>query len=298
MRTSGSSSAHEGSATLRDYLHVARRRKWIIVQATVLVPLATVLFSLHQTPVYQASASVLLSRENLANTLTGAQDPSVYTQADRIAQTQADLARVPEIARRVIAQLGLQSVTPQGFLSQSSVSAGNNADLLSFNVQSTDSKLAASEAAAYAEQYTRYRRQLDTAPLESARKEVQGLIDQLAANGQAKGALYASLVEKEQQLRTMEALQTSNANVVQIPTGSSQISPRPVRDGALGLMLGIVLGIGLAFLREALDTRVRSAQEIGDRLELPLLARIPEPPKKLRSTDKLVMLAEPSGVHA
>ncbi|HEY6016196.1 MAG TPA: Wzz/FepE/Etk N-terminal domain-containing protein, partial [Gaiellaceae bacterium] len=82
MRTSGTPAAHQGAATLRDYLQVARRRKWIILQAVVLVPLAAVLFSLQQTPVYQASADVLLSRQNLANTLNGLQDPSVYTQAD------------------------------------------------------------------------------------------------------------------------------------------------------------------------------------------------------------------------
>lgn len=34
------------SATLRDYLLVARRRKWIILQAVVLVPAAAVAFSL------------------------------------------------------------------------------------------------------------------------------------------------------------------------------------------------------------------------------------------------------------
>ena len=101
MRASGGSSAHQqGAATLRDYLHVARRRKWIIVQAAVLVPLAAVLFSLQQTPVYQASADVLLSRQNLANTLNGLQDPTLSTQADRIAQTQADIARSPEVAKR------------------------------------------------------------------------------------------------------------------------------------------------------------------------------------------------------
>ena len=32
------------AATLRDYLHVVRRRKWIILLAVVLVPLAAVLF--------------------------------------------------------------------------------------------------------------------------------------------------------------------------------------------------------------------------------------------------------------
>lgn len=108
----------------------------------------------------------------------------------------------------------------------------------------------------------------------------------------------ANLVEREQQLQTMEELQTSNAAVVKTPTDAAQVSPRPTRNGILGLFLGIALGLGLAFLREALDTRVRSAQEVGDRLHLPLLARVPEPPKALRQGNQLVMQAKPGGVHA
>jgi len=60
-----------------------------------------------------------------------------------------------------------------------------------------------------------------------------------------------------------------------------------------------VLGIGLAFLWEALDTRVRTAQEIGERLGgLPLLARIPTPSRRLQRDGKLVMAEEPTGAQA
>jgi Mrp family chromosome partitioning ATPase len=96
----------------------------------------------------------------------------------------------------------------------------------------------------------------------------------------------------------MEQLQTSNATVVKDADSAAQVSPRTTRNGVLGLLLGVVLGLGLAFLRETLDTRVRSAQEIGDRLELPLLGRVPEPPKHLRAQNALSMVDEPSGLHA
>jgi succinoglycan biosynthesis transport protein ExoP len=292
--------SHVGHATsLRDYLHVVRRRKWIILQAVVLVPVAAVAFSLHQQKLYQASAQVLLSTQNLAATLTGTQQTGITQDPTRIAQTQADVARVPTVAKRVLAAFPGSGLTLQQFLGQSSVSAATNADILTFMVTNHEPLVARELVDAYARDYTIYRRQLDTAAIAGALKTIDARIRELVRSGGRRGSLYSSLVGRQETLATMEALQTSNASVVKTADSAAQIQPRPTRNGILGLALGIVLGIGLAFLWEALDTRVRNAQEIGERLGgLPLLARIPTPNKKLRAEHKLVMLEEPGAVQA
>ena len=41
------------------------------------------------------------------------------------------------------------------------------------------------------------------------------------------------------------------------------VSPRPVRNIALGLILGLLLGVGAAMLRHVLDTRVRTREDIS-----------------------------------
>ena len=52
------------AVTLHDYLRVVRRRKWVVMQAALLLPLAAIAFSLHQQRLYEAlsRSSRLLKR--------------------------------------------------------------------------------------------------------------------------------------------------------------------------------------------------------------------------------------------
>lgn len=285
------------ASSLTDHLRVARRRKWVILQAVVVVPVAAILFSLQQPRLYEASSEVLLSRQNLAAALTDTPDVTLSQEAARLVETQANLARVPTVAARTLEQANVAG-TPLEFLDSSEVTAKANADLLEFKVTHPSRAIAARLATEYAQQYTVYRRELDTTALQRARSELGRRLIELEEKGQSRSALYESLVEKEQQLRTMEALQTANAFVVRGASRAQQVQPRPVRNGLIGLVLGLGLGICLAFLREALDTRVRSSDEIADQLGMQMLGRLPEPPAQLQKTNQLVMLAAPKRIHA
>lgn len=288
-----------GAVGMRDYLHVVRRQGWVIALALVLVPAVAVLLSRREAPSYQASAQVLLSGQDLANALTGVQTPTGSAPDSTLVATQAQLAHVPEVARRALAQLGLRSVTPEQFLADCSVTSSATTDILGFTCRSRYPDDAKQMVNAYARQYTTYRRRLDTDALESARRQVAAKIHQLVRQKKERGSLYGTLIEREQELQTMEELQTANATVVELAAQAGRIGPRTMRNGILGLILGVALGLGLAFLREVLDTRVRSAAEIGERLGgLPLLARIPMPSRALRAKNKLVMLELPKGTHA
>lgn len=280
------------------YLGVLRRRKWIALQAVVLVPAAAVAFSLSQEPLYRASAEVLLSRQNLANELNGVSDPTLSIDPQRMIQTQASVARVPEVARRTLAKAAVENLTLREFLSTSSVSAKTSTDLLVFKVTSSDRLVAQRLATLYASEYIGFRYEIDTSALQRARDEVQSRLATLNAPGDRASALYAALIDKQQRLATIEALVTSNAYLIRPAEGARQTQPETVRNGILGLILGLVLGLGLASLREALDTRVHSGEEIARLLKLPILARIPEPPRELRQSNRLVMTTQPDGYDA
>jgi polysaccharide biosynthesis transport protein len=287
------------SGGLRDHLRVLRRRKWVILAVLVLATASAVILSTRQKPVYQASAEVLLKHQNLAANLTGIQDFSgVYEDPTRIAQTQTKIASSPAVAQRTITAAHLSGMTTDDFLANAQVSVEPDADVLDFSFTNGDAAVATRVATELARQYILYREQLDTAAIALARTEAEGRIKELKSAGQTGSALYERLVESEQQLRTMEALQTANASILREARAAAKIQPRPVRNGILGFALGLILGLGLAFSREALDTRLRSAAEVGERLGLPLLARLPEPPRAVRAKHGLVMRDKPHTVQA
>ena len=89
--------------------------------------------------------------------------------------------------------------------------------------------------------------------------------------------LHETLQLKLQQAGIVAGLASANIGVVepgQVP--SEPVDPRPVLDLALGLGAGLVLGVLSAVALEALDTTVRTGEEVESACGLPTLAVIPQ----------------------
>jgi capsular exopolysaccharide synthesis family protein len=285
-------------APASDYLLTLKRRKWWLIGMVVGLPIVALLLSLSQDSLYEAKAEVVVSRQNLAASLAGTPDTLAFQDATRYVETQARIAETPEVAARTIRALGLRGLTAGQLLANSDVSAEPNVDLLAFRVRDGSPSLARRLATEYGEQFSRYRTELDTSALSRALEDVRERIDAVQAQGGGDSPLMQSLVDKEQQLQTLESLQAANEFVVRAADPAEKVRPRPLLNAFIAGLIGVGLGLALVFLVEAVDTRVRSDEELVDRIGLPLLGRIPEPPRRLRANQGLVMLAEPESVEA
>ncbi len=256
--------SREGS--LRDYVGAFRRQKTIFFTALLLVPVVAFIFAVSQSPSYQADAEVLIT--NL----------STSSDADRVAQTEVSVARVPAVALHALNAANVRGRTADDLLAQSTVTARSNADILDFSVKDRDSAVATRLVNAYASQFTLYQGNLNTEPLVRTIGEIRAKLAKLGNDQASNDALIISLRTKETQLETEEQVQNSNVRVLQTATTAGRSSPRPALYLVLGLILGLVLGSALALVADALDARVRSVPEALEALGSPLLGLVQRRP--------------------
>ena len=121
---------------------------------------------------------------------------------------------------------------------------------------------------------------------------------QLRSAGEGDSRLYETLLEKSEQLRILATLGTQNAVLLRAADEATRVQPRPVRNGVLAGLLGLLIGVVAAGVAEALDTRTRSSKEIAAALRLPLVGRVPESTFKRRKRAPIAMLRAPSGPEA
>ncbi|MEW6095989.1 MAG: GumC family protein [bacterium] len=89
--------------------------------------------------------------------------------------------------------------------------------------------------------------------------------------------IYNILLEKQQEAMISEAIKIGNIRVVEpalVPT--TPISPNKTRNLLIGTLVSLMVGITLAFILEYLDHSFKTAEEIEEYLELPVLGLIPK----------------------
>ncbi|MCA1693237.1 MAG: hypothetical protein LC749_00105, partial [Actinobacteria bacterium] len=261
---------------LRDYLRIVARRKQIIVIVVLLSVVPAVVFSLLQTPQYEGRAEILL-QQRTSETLF---DPNTGVRADPARQVANEV--------RILSSQPVRNEVRARIGSAPKVDAAGigTTDLISVSARSNDPSRAALVANTYANAYIDLRRKQAVDDVLAASQQVQSKISDLQkqVDGTPAGAQKDSLVQtlagfKQQldQLQVAGALKQGGAQLVTpavVPT--SPVAPQPLRTGIIALFLGLVVGLGLAVLREFLDDSVKSKDDF-ERVAsgVPVLGLIP-----------------------
>jgi polysaccharide biosynthesis transport protein len=104
--------------------------------------------------------------------------------------------------------------------------------------------------------------------------------------------LYDSLLTKVKEAAVSAGLKANNVHLVDPATVPSvPIRPRRSRNIVIGLMVGLILGTTLAFMQEAMDTSIRTAEDVERSIAEPVLGVIPA----VRSLDNWKNLSSHAG---
>lgn len=234
-----------------DYLAVLKKRAWIIAAVTVLLTVAVVGVSLAAKPQYRASTRLLYQKSNLDLLVVG-QTLFSNTNADREVKTGSLLAG--DVADAVIRDLGLQ-VSQQELLRKIRVEGFVDTDIIEITAVSGDAAEAASIANTFAEELIDYRAGLEQAKVDAALTLVQEQLDSLSPSD-AASEYGAQLRAKVKGLQILRSRPVSGFKVLSVATvPSAPFSPRTVLNGVRAAILGVLVGIGIAFLVHYLATR-------------------------------------------
>ena len=284
---------------LRDYLRILHRRKKVMLLTAGAVLVLALVPALLQDPVYEGRAQVLLKTGNSESVFdrTGER-----VDASRMVDTELLVLRSSPVREAVQRELGTVPKVAGASLGQ--------VDAIEIRAQDRHPPRAAAITNAYAAAYINFRRTQAVDDLLAAASQIQDKINQLQPQieATADGSQKAALIEQQSvfkqrldQLQVDAALKTGGAQLITpaaIP--SSPVAPQPLRTGVFALTVGLILGVGLAFLREHLDDSVKTKADL-ERItsDQPVVGLIPAIPTWKASEDaRLVSVDEPTGPAA
>lgn len=220
-------------ASFDDVLRVVWRRLWAVALAAVFVTGAVTGYGLWRTPVYEASARLLVSQQQVGDAEASGGLSGEVQGLEQFTKTVAEAVGGRRVAEGAIREAGLP-VTPE---------------MLSSN--------------------------LDVEQVEGTQFIAVAYGDPDPARAMETANAVAQVTSEE-----ISAISPSTAvtAIVWEPASQPQApaSPDLVRDGLLALLLGTLLGVGLAFLLERLDNSWRSPEEAELISGVPTLAVIPK----------------------
>ena len=224
---------------LRDYIRILRKSWVLIVLLTLVAVGAASVYSIVQTPQYSATSTVVIFTQSSGSTADLAQGNSFSVAR---VKTYSALVTTPIVLLPVVASLEL-GITADELEKKVEASAQLDTSIIDITVTDTDPVRAA-----------------DTANAVSASL-----------------ALVVEDIETPDTTDATSPVKLTRAQQATVPT--IPVSPNVPLNIALGALVGLALGVGLAVLRETLETRIRNTRDVEQITDLPILGGIVFDPK-------------------
>ncbi|MGH2940669.1 MAG: polysaccharide biosynthesis tyrosine autokinase [Solirubrobacterales bacterium] len=266
------------NSALREFARVLKRRRLVVIICLLLVPAAALVWSLSQEKEYESTSALLFRTAALDQSLPGSSLLSNSEDPTRAAETNVNLVSLGKISERTANAVDEPGVTAAYVADSVSVSLKGESEIADVNVTTTDPDLSAKIANAFAGAYVTFSKEADRNRVLAAQTQVEERINVLTPE-ERQSEEGRELEQQARQLGVLASLQTGDAEVVQQATpNTSPVAPQTKRNVALGVALGLLVGIGLAFLLDQIDTRIKDDSVIEQIYDLPILARVPQVP--------------------
>lgn len=294
---------------IRYLVRAIARHLWLIIGLTGGAFVGVYLLSSMQTPVYSAVAEVRIIPAPRADgtTVSNNDDPSIMGN-------EIYIIRSPTVREQVTLILGPDKMREVGTLAVGTIP---DTDVLRIKVSSTSPELARDAANAYATAFRDLRQEERAQSARAAAANLQAEVEKIdaeltalaqqidAAGGPGAEGVQGALLEQadlydekadlKAEIRELERQADVAAATVSIEKSAGlpprPDSPTPLRDAGVAAAIAFVFSIGLAFLLEQLDNRIKSADQIERAAPgVPVLGSIPysggRRPSKFRSIDR------------
>jgi capsular exopolysaccharide synthesis family protein len=264
----------ESSLDLIGTLRVLRQRAPLIVMCVLLAGAAAFALSKAQRKQYTAAAQVLFRNAQLDQQAAGLQVVNP-TNPQPQTDTNLKLATLPRVAAETATALG-HGLTQKQVSNAISVSQESDTDLARVSATWTSPTFAAQMANTYAQKVIADRQRADARYYSNALEAVN-LEFKALTPAQQKGVEGGDLKDRASSLQILNQLQSGEVQLEQaasLPAGPS--SPKTLRNTVLGAFVGLLLGLGLAFVLHRTDRRLREPSDLEAIYRAPLLAVVPE----------------------
>lgn len=312
----------QSSLELRDYLRVLLRHKWIIIVTMVVCVGASLALTLTRPAVYSATAEVLLEQRLVDQLFVPAGARGDTLEADRSRSNEIAVMDGPEVEAAVAEQLGFDPT-------DISFEARVGTDIVGITALGQRPRRVADTANTYATTYITVRTQQIVSDLEEAVAAVQARVadvdtkifltsadlintppaPDVFVQGRNitptdKRVLRIAEYERERDSYNAQLDDLRAAIAVASQPGARVLSPAdvptepinkdPIRNLLAGIVIGLILAVAFAFLREYLDDSVKTREDLEAATGLNVLGIVPALADwKKRDATPLIAMTQP-----